>query len=432
MSSERDAGVPVVAIVIPARYASTRLPGKPLRDIEGKPMIQHVYEKASMVRGADHVLVATDDERIASAVTAFGGTAVMTSPDHGSGTERLGEVATKFKADIYVNLQGDEPLIRPADIEDLLAAMQADPTISVGTLCHEIDGLEGMKPNAVKVVLDERGDAMYFSRSPIPHSPKPLEATYLKHVGVYAYRKDALQAFIGLPRNDHEARESLEQLRLLGAGIRIHVVKVEPTGPGVDTEACLETVRAMVAGKDPMPRPDLSGVRLVITDVDGVLTDGALIYGGDGEQLKVFHARDGLGMRLLEEHGIRVAAVSGRDSAALRRRLADLRIELFSLGAKDKAAACLALMDKLGIAADATVYLGDDAIDLPGFEVCGISYAVADAPDYVKAKATHVLAASGGKGAFREVADAVLRAQGREAAFSDAAAYSTVGSRMAQ
>ncbi|RKS28719.1 3-deoxy-manno-octulosonate cytidylyltransferase (CMP-KDO synthetase) [Pseudomonas sp. WPR_5_2] len=202
-----------VAIVIPARYASSRLPGKPLADIAGKPMAQHVYERALQVANAQVVVVATDDERVAQAVGAFGGECVMTSPDHPSGTDRLAEVMTQIDADIYINLQGDEPLVRPADIESLVTGMLADENVKVGTLCHPIEAHEASNPNAVKVVLANNGNALYFSRSPIPY-PRDGEAVqYLKHVGVYGYRRDVLADYGSLPQPMLEHAEKLEQLR---------------------------------------------------------------------------------------------------------------------------------------------------------------------------------------------------------------------------
>lgn len=294
---------PRVAIVIPARYGSTRLPGKPLADILGKPMIQHVYERALRVSGIVAVVVATDDDRVAQAVAAFGGHCVMTSPDHPSGTDRLAEVMQQVEADIYINLQGDEPLVRPADISRLAQGMIADASVQVGTLCHPIEAEEARNPNTVKVVLAANGDALYFSRSPIPYPREEQEARYLKHVGVYAYRREVLAAYADLPQPMMEQAEQLEQLRLLAAGLRIRAVQVEPTGPGVDTPECLERVCALMSGQTAPKRPywaqvhrvtqqgpalrqvqlterypELAQVKLVITDVDGVLTDGGLYY----------------------------------------------------------------------------------------------------------------------------------------------------------
>ncbi|WP_434772241.1 3-deoxy-manno-octulosonate cytidylyltransferase [Pseudomonas entomophila] len=421
-----------VAIVIPARYGSTRLPGKPLADILGKPMVQHVYERALQVGNADQVVIATDDARVAQAVEAFGGVCVMTSPEHPSGTDRLAEVMGQVQADLYINLQGDEPLVRSADIETLIAGMLADPAVAIGTLCHAIDAHEAKRPEAVKVVLGHNGNALYFSRSPIPYPRDDEAARYLKHVGVYGYRRHVLAEYSALPQPMLEHAEKLEQLRLLAAGYSIRAYPIEPTGPGVDTPEGLEAVRAIMAGQPAPALPTLADVRLVITDVDGVLTDGGLFYDGNGECIKRFHVRDGMGMRLLEENGVRVAVLSGRDSATLRKRVADLGVTLCQFGIKDKQTACEQLMAEAGVSAWQTACLGDDSIDLPAFASCGLSFAVADAPAYVKAAASGVLNAAGGTGAFREVADAILMAQGKADVFETAAGYSRVMGKMAQ
>jgi 3-deoxy-manno-octulosonate cytidylyltransferase (CMP-KDO synthetase) len=257
-------------------------------------------------------------------------------------------------------------------------------------------------------------------------------ARYLKHVGVYAHRREVLAAYASLPQAMLEHAEKLEQLRLLAAGFRIRAFVVEPTGPGVDTPECLARVRELMAGNMPVPQPTLAGVKLVITDVDGVLTDGGIFYDESGECLKRFHVRDGLGIRLLEENGVRVAVLSGRDSATLRKRVADLGVTLHQFGVKDKSAACRALMLQAGAVASETACIGDDSIDLPAFAACGLSYAVADAPTYVQARATGVLTLSGGKGAFRELADAILVAQGKGHVLGTAEGYSLVMACMAQ
>ncbi len=421
-----------VVIVIPARYGSTRLPAKPLVDILGKPMVQHVYVRAKQVQGVQAVVVATDDQRVGQAVERFGGHWVMTSPDHPSGTDRLVEVMAQCPADIYVNLQGDEPMIRPEDIELLVQGMLADSAIQVGTLCHALPAAEAPNPNSVKVVLGANGNALYFSRSPIPYPRDGEVATYLKHVGIYAYRREVLQAYGSMPQPMLEHAEKLEQLRLLVAGVRIKAFQVEPTGPGVDTPNCLDRVRSLMAGLPEPAAPSLVDVRLVITDVDGVLTDGSIIYNETGECMKRFHVRDGLGIRMLEESGIRVAVLSGRDSATLRKRVADLGVTLHSFGVKDKAHACAALMSAAGVTREQTVCIGDDTIDLPAFTACGLSYAVADAPGYVKRQATSVLEQAGGQGAFRELADAILLAQGRADVFDSAEGFKRVMEGAAQ
>ncbi|MFF5867990.1 3-deoxy-manno-octulosonate cytidylyltransferase [Pseudomonas sp. NPDC012596] len=421
-----------VAIVIPARYGSTRLPGKPLADIAGKPMVQHVYERALQVANAQVVVIATDDERVAEAVRDFGGVCVMTSPDHPSGTDRLAEVMAQVDADIYINLQGDEPLVRPSDIEALAAGMLADASVNVGTLCHPIDAHEAGNPNTVKVVLAGNGNALYFSRSPIPYPRDSEVATYLKHVGVYAYRRDVLAEYASLPQPMMEHAEKLEQLRLMAAGYCIRAYVVEPTGPGVDTPECLEQVRALMTGQAPVAKPTLADIRLVITDVDGVLTDGGIYYDATGECLKRFHVRDGMGMRLLEENGVRVAVLSGRDSATLRKRVADLGVTLCQFGVKDKYAACIQLMAQANANSTETACIGDDVIDLPAFAACGQSFAVADAPSYVQAAANYTLRTKGGEGAFRELADEILLVQGKGAVLHSVAGYSKIMNKMAQ
>lgn len=421
-----------LAIVIPARYGSSRLPGKPLADICGKPMIEHVYRKALQVPEAECVVVATDDERVRAAVTAFGGKCIMTKAEHPSGTDRLVEVMAHIPADIYLNVQGDEPLVRSADLSLLAQAMLADDSPAVGTLCHDIDANEAQNPNIVKVVLDHNNFALYFSRSPIPFPREAAFAHYLKHVGVYAYTQETLANYSALQSSELEAAEVLEQLRLMSAGIRLKVLKVEPTGPGVDTPEGLEQVRAIMSGKTLNATTPLSQIKLVITDVDGVLTDGGLIYDANGEALKHFHVRDGLGMKLLQACGVQVAILSGRDSAVLRKRINDLGITLFKLGAKDKALECRQLQKQAGVIAAQTACIGDDSIDLRAFSACGLSYAVADAPEYVKRNASGILKLPGGHGAFRELADEILQAQGHGDVLGSADAYASVMNQVIQ
>ena len=236
--------------VIPSRYASTRLPGKPLVDICGKPMVQHVYERVRRVSLFDEVLVATDNERIANVVEAFGGAACMTSPDCPSGSDRLIEVAKSHPADVYVTVQGDEPLVEPASIEKLARAMLDDPSLQMGTLCYPISAEQAQNPNLVKVVRAHNGNALYFSRSPIPFPRSGgIAPQYFGHLGMYAYRREFLMNFGSLPYSPLENTEKLEQLRVLQAGIAIRVLEVEATGPGVDTPEDLEAVRRILTEK---------------------------------------------------------------------------------------------------------------------------------------------------------------------------------------
>jgi 3-deoxy-manno-octulosonate cytidylyltransferase (CMP-KDO synthetase) len=239
-----------VAGIIPARYASTRFEGKPLADLAGKPMVQHVYERSRRASVLDDLLVATDDERIAAAVKSFGGKVVMTRPDHATGTDRLAEVCERLQAEIVVNIQGDEPLIEPAAIEQAVAPLIADPTIPMGTLMNEITSEEELlNPNVVKVVVDNAGFALYFSRSPLPY-PRPGtwgKAKFHQHVGLYVYRRDFLMTYARLPQTPLEQQEKLEQLRALEHGYKIRVVLTEHRTIGVDTPEDLERVRSLLA-----------------------------------------------------------------------------------------------------------------------------------------------------------------------------------------
>ncbi|MGE6441443.1 3-deoxy-manno-octulosonate cytidylyltransferase [Psychrobacter sp. NPDC078409] len=422
-----------VAIIIPARYASSRFPGKPLADILGKPMIQHVYEKAQSVKNVE-VIVATDDERILETVANFGGEGVLTASTHISGTDRLVEVMSKVDADLYINLQGDEPLVRSDDIEMLINAMRSDESIEVGTLYHSIHERQAQDPNTVKVVTSHSGRACYFSRSPIPFiRNNDVQINYKQHVGVYAYRKSVLERYAQLPESNVESAEQLEQLRLLDSDIDIYAFEVMKTGPGVDTPEDLQKVIAILQGKQSeSDKSLLSNIELVITDIDGVLTDGGIYYDEHGECMKRFHVRDGLGIKLLQQAGIQVAVLSGKDSKPLRKRISDLGIDIFMLGIKNKEVACKEIIKQAGTTKVNTVYIGDDTIDLPAFISCGVAVAVADAPEYVKAKCDLVLETKGGFGALREIADKILIEQGYSKLIEDPTTFLKIHANVTQ
>ncbi|WP_371372163.1 3-deoxy-manno-octulosonate cytidylyltransferase [Sporomusa aerivorans] len=236
-----------ILCVIPARYSSTRLPGKPLAMIDGKPMIQHVYERARQANRPGAVLVATDHELVHSAVVDFGGEVIMTSPDHPTGTDRLAEVARQYpEADIIINVQGDEPLIAPEVIDLLAGAFDGKPELQMATLMTEMDKSEYNLASAVKVITNLDGYALYFSRSliPFPRNSKlpggPLPV--YKHIGIYAYRRDFLLKYAVLPPTPLELTESLEQLRALEHGYKIKVLKTDFKSIGVDTPEELERV----------------------------------------------------------------------------------------------------------------------------------------------------------------------------------------------
>jgi 3-deoxy-manno-octulosonate cytidylyltransferase (CMP-KDO synthetase) len=235
-------------VLIPARFGSVRFPGKPLQHILGRPMIQHVYERACRSKGIRDVFVATDDNRVYDAVRTFGGKVLMTSGSHKSGTDRIAEAVERLEEtgyplgedEVIINVQGDEPLIDPILIEDLAFIMTVG-IVSMATLAKRIeDNPEIGDPNVVKVVFDRNMDALYFSRSPIPYQRN--EAVYYKHIGIYAYRRDFLRLFTTLPQGLLEKAEGLEQLRALEHGYKIRVVLTGLDTIGVDTPEDIQKV----------------------------------------------------------------------------------------------------------------------------------------------------------------------------------------------
>lgn len=230
-----------IACIIPSRYASTRLPGKPLRMIAGETLVHRVYERAALAKLPDIVIVATDNEKIESEVKSFGGRVMMTSPDHPTGTDRLAEVAASLPDyDIVVNVQGDEPFINP-DVIDSLAKMLAErDDLDMTTVAAPLKEDEYDDPSAVKVVVNQKGEALYFSRSLIPYPRNEFSVPPLKHVGIYAYRRDFLLAYAGMKQTPLEKTESLEQLRALEMGYKIGVIRIDSEDIGIDTEEDLK------------------------------------------------------------------------------------------------------------------------------------------------------------------------------------------------
>jgi 3-deoxy-manno-octulosonate cytidylyltransferase (CMP-KDO synthetase) len=238
-----------VLCVIPARYASTRLPGKPLADIAGKPMICRVYERASQAKRISHTLAATDDQRVYDAVVADGGEAMMTRKDHPTGTDRLAEVAAAYPdMDLIINVQGDEPLIEPAVIDDLAAVFDGEADLQMATVATPmLEKEEQENPNNVKVVMDKDGYALYFSRSMLPYPRVQTKLPVYKHIGIYAYKREFLLRYAEMAPTPLEKAESLEQLRALENGYRIKVIKTDCHFVGVDTAEDLQAVNAIYA-----------------------------------------------------------------------------------------------------------------------------------------------------------------------------------------
>ncbi|MEN3941255.1 3-deoxy-manno-octulosonate cytidylyltransferase [Prosthecobacter sp. SYSU 5D2] len=225
-------------VAIPARWGSTRFPGKPLHLIAGKPLVQHVWERCQDCRQVDDIIIATDDERIAEAAAAFGARAVLTSPDHPSGTDRIAEAARSFPDHrTIINVQGDEPLISPALIDELAVVLRREPQVRMITAAAPIhDETQVTDPNVVKVVFDVKGDSLYFSRSPLPfvRNPSPGVRHY-RHLGIYGFQRSFLFQFVAWPPSRLEQTESLEQLRAVENGVPLRIVLTDDLSPGVDT-----------------------------------------------------------------------------------------------------------------------------------------------------------------------------------------------------
>jgi 3-deoxy-manno-octulosonate cytidylyltransferase (CMP-KDO synthetase) len=239
-----------IIALIPARYGSTRFPGKPLAPILGKPLIQRVYEQARQVAELDALWVATDDERIRDCVFGFGGQAVMTRSGHPSGSDRLAEAASILELapeDLVINIQGDQPVFPPELIRQLAAVLRQDPAAAMATPARRVDDLEqALNPNVVKVVFDQHHRALYFSRSPLPYWRDGDAPYFYKHIGIYAYRMDFLQRFVTLPPGRWEDAEKLEQLRALEHGFPIHIVETTGDTMEVDTPEDLQKVEAFL------------------------------------------------------------------------------------------------------------------------------------------------------------------------------------------
>jgi 3-deoxy-manno-octulosonate cytidylyltransferase (CMP-KDO synthetase) len=243
--------------IIPARWASTRFPGKPLHSITGKPLLQHVWERCRRAKALDSVIIATDDMRIAEAAFAWGAEVSLTSPRHASGTDRIAEVAAKLRGVSHlINIQGDEPLVEPKLLNQLARRMQRDPQIEMITAVHPFsDPADAQSPHQVKAVLDRKGHAIYFSRYAIPYSrdtTAPIQ--YFRHQGIYGYRRDFLLRFVRWKPAPLEKAEALEQLRALENGVKIHVVVTASGSPGVDTPDDARAIERQLRAASRRPR----------------------------------------------------------------------------------------------------------------------------------------------------------------------------------
>jgi 3-deoxy-manno-octulosonate cytidylyltransferase (CMP-KDO synthetase) len=238
-------------VIIPARWGSTRFPGKPLHEIAGKPLLRHVWERCRRARKIDETVIATDDMRIAEAALAWGAEVALTSPEHQSGTDRIAEVVKRSKKfSIVINVQGDEPLVDPRLIDRLVETLQQNRELGIVTAAHPFKNPgDALSPHQVKVVIDRAGNALYFSRAPIPSTKSNGPSFFLRHQGIYGFRREMLLQFVKWKPTPLEQAESLEQLRALENGVRVHVLVTKHGSPGVDTPADAEAVAASLTSR---------------------------------------------------------------------------------------------------------------------------------------------------------------------------------------
>lgn len=405
-----------VSAIISARCMCTRLPGESLHDPGCETDLKYIYNTLLQSDLIDEIIITSNDDGLPYTAAKPECKAIITAKYCTSWTVLLVEISGQKKADIYLYIQCSAPFVRHTDINRLLAVMRSTPDVPAATLCYPVSRGQAENPDLVKVVRSSNGSALYFSRACIPFDcSKKCSGRYWAHMDIWAYRPEAIKIFSNHEPGMLECTEKLEQLRLLQHGISIQTVEIPPYAPDTETPEELKRKRSFAAGGNisasavpPSVASPLADIRLVITDVDGVLTDGGLYYGPDGECIKRFHAQDGLGIAMLQNAGIRVAVLSGRDCPALRRRLEDLGIGMFRLGKVEKRAACESLLREAGSRKNEALFIGDDLPDLQGFACCGLSVAVANARSEVKSAADMVLNTQGGQGAFRELADMLL------------------------
>jgi YrbI family 3-deoxy-D-manno-octulosonate 8-phosphate phosphatase len=324
----------------------------------------------------------------------------MTPPELPSGSDRVWAVAADRDADIVVNVQGDEPLLPGSLVDALVGRLNTDPTYDIATPVVAVTRRSAASPDVVTVARDDMGAALYFSRSTIPHGAESV----WRHIGVYAYRKPALERYVGSAPTGLELTEKLEQLRALSLGMRIAAVEVDAVMHAVDRPEDVPIVERLLSGA---AAPG-AAVRLVVLDVDGVLTDGRIQYVGDDAQLVAFDVKDGYGIVSLLAAGIDVALLSARDSPALRHRARELGIEHVRAGVGDKAVELESLCRDLGVDLREVCVAGDDDPDVALMAKAGTSAAPADASPAARAQASIVLHERGGRGAVRELADLLL------------------------
>ncbi len=377
-----------VAIVIPARMGSKRLINKPLKDIAGKPLLKWVIESAQKVNFNCSLIVLTEDTIIKDFVNSLGVKCFLTNKSHKNGTERLLEIFEKINVNYFINLQGDEPLIDPNDIDSLYKKIKTN-SFDVVSMCHEIEEREAENPSNVKVVLDKNANALYFSRAKIPHRA----SKFYCHNGIYAFKKDILKKIRNLDSSYLESVEDLEQLKWLENEISINMLISNNLSIGVDTPLDLLKAENIILANQ---------IKGLICDIDGTLTNGFVWFGETGEELKSFNVKDGSAIKKLLEKDFKIGFLSGRDSAPLRARAKELGVKFTRFNQDDKKKGCLEILDEMKLDTKSIAYIGDDESDIPCCSIIPFSFAVKDSNQELKKISRFQLKKKGGEGVICE------------------------------
>jgi len=371
-------------ILIPVRMGSSRLPNKPLKDIAGKPLLKWVIELAQNINFKASLIVLTEDKIIKDYVESLGVECFLTDKLHKNGTARILEILDSLDSDFIINLQGDEPLVNPIDLNNLYETIKSGDS-DVASICHEVDNLEAEDPSNVKVVFDMNQYALYFSRSKIPYGAN----TFYSHKGIYAFKRDALEKIKFLKSSFLANLEDLEQLQWLENNMSIRMLITKNKSIGVDTqEDLIKAENALLS----------NNIKALICDIDGTLTNGLVWYGNNGEELKSFNVKDGLAIKKLLSKGFKVGFISGRDSAPLRIRAKELGVEFVKFNQSDKKKGCLELLSEMKLGAKDVAYIGDDESDIPCCLLIPFSFAVNDSHQDLKKISRFHLKEKGGEG----------------------------------
>ena len=406
-----------IAAIIPARFASSRFPGKALALIAGTPMIVRVCEQVRKCSLVDHIVVATDDERIAAICRQADIDVKMTATHHLTGTDRMIEAIRGMDAEIYVNVQGDEPLIAPSSVGTVIELYRRSVSVGVDVATVYLEGAtpEQEASTAVVHLVPTRNERILtLSRLPVPCG---FQATYQRniHVGLYAYSRVALERFASRSPGPVELSESIELMRFLEHGEAVACAPVVEPSIGVDYPDDIGRAEAMLQGVNSAAESlsqRLANVRLLTLDVDGVLTDGGLYYTEAGDVMRRFQVQDGMGIKRLIASGVEVAFVSQSATAAIQARAQALGISRCLTGVSDKLVAVSGLCRELGVGLKNVAHMGDDVNDLPLLRAVGLPATVPHAVPDVAAAAQWRSTAAGGAGAVRELCERIIAARG--------------------